>query len=146
MVGAGYGGYLVLASLASHGERIHAAVEMDGLIDLVACLGDEHGGDRSEYGDERVEATRTWLASISPRAWVGRLETPLLVVEGAQGPSSMEQSLQADLPALRKRGVEVWYMRIDDGGSALRRNESRDYLEAVVASFWRTRLTARQPR
>ena len=60
--GGSYGGYMTLATVAFHGARVRAAVDVVGISNLVSFLQttQDYRRDlrRAEYGDERDPAVR----------------------------------------------------------------------------------------
>lgn len=138
--GASYGGYMVLSSLAHFGQRIRAGVDVNGISDFVTFLRNtseyRRNHRRAEYGDERRRRTRRFLASISPLNMSDRIQSPLLIVQGANDPRVPAAQSEAMLKSLRKAGGEAWYVLAKDEGHSIRRLGNRILLYQTIARFW----------
>lgn len=137
--GGSYGGYMALASMVFHPERVRAGVDVVGISSLPTFLAStqEYRRDlrRAEYGDERVPEIRAVQERISPLNHADRISAPLFVVQGKNDPrvprSEAEQIVRA---ALGKRN-EVWYLLAEDEGHGFQKKENRDTMTAAVALF-----------
>jgi dipeptidyl aminopeptidase/acylaminoacyl peptidase len=139
--GASYGGYMALATAVHYGERIRAAVCRAGISHFVSYLENTQGYRRDlrrvEYGDERIPETRDFLERISPLNNVDRIQTPLLIVQGANDPVVPESESSRMVAALHERGQTVWYMNALNEGHNYERKENRDAFEQVTFLFLR---------
>lgn len=145
VLGAGYGGYLALASLADYNDRLRGAIDVCGITDFVRFL--EHTApwrrdrERAEYGDGHDLQTHDLLGRISPIAKAKWIRRPLLVVQGLDDPR-VPATQSTDLVAsLRARGDDVWYLAARDEGHGFRKKSNRDTYYEVAAMFLR-RLAA----
>jgi dipeptidyl aminopeptidase/acylaminoacyl peptidase len=139
VMGAGYGGYVALASLADYNDRLRGGIDIGGITDFVALLenssADRRELLRAEYGDERDPEVRQFLRRISPLGKSQWIRRPLLVVQGlndARVPAAESAQLVA---SLRARGDDVWYLAAKDEGDGFRRKANRDAYDRIVASF-----------
>lgn len=143
--GASYGGYMVLSSLAHFGPRISAGVDVNGISDFVTFLRNtseyRRNHRRAEYGDERRRKTRRFLEGISPLNMSDRIQSPLLIVQGANDPRVPAGQSEAMLKSLRHAGGEAWYVLAQDEGHSIRRLGNRILLYRTVARFWCHQLT-----
>ena len=90
VIGGSYGGYMVLASMTHYNDRLRGAVDIVGISNFVTFLEStaEYRRDlrRPEYGDERDPKMREFLQKISPLNNVGKINKPMLIVQGQNDP------------------------------------------------------------
>ncbi|MEJ2515684.1 MAG: S9 family peptidase [Gammaproteobacteria bacterium] len=144
VIGGSYGGYMVLASAVHYSDRLKAAVNRVGISSFVTFL--ENTQDyrrdlrRAEYGDERDPEMRAHLQAISPLNNVGRIEVPMLVVQGENDPRVPVTEAIQIVEALRRHGQAVWYMNALNEGHGYRKKENRDVYQQAVVLFFREHL------
>jgi dipeptidyl aminopeptidase/acylaminoacyl peptidase len=142
--GGSYGGYMVLASAVHYSDRLRAAVDIVGISNFVTFL--ENTQDyrrdlrRAEYGDERDPEMRKHLEAISPLNHVGRIELPMLIVQGQNDPRVPVTEAEQIVAALRAQGQPVWYMNALNEGHGYRKKENRDVYQQVTMMFLRQHL------
>ena len=83
---------------------------------------------------------REFLERISPLAGVGKIHTPILVVQGQNDPRVPLSESEQVVSAVRKNGVPVWYVVGKNEGHGFARKSNQDYLQAVEVLFLRTYL------
>ncbi len=142
--GGSYGGYMVLASAVHYSDRLKAAVDIVGISNFVTFL--ENTQDyrrdlrRVEYGDERDPAMRAHLEKIAPMANVGKIDIPMLIVQGQNDPRvPVTESVQM-VKALRDRDQLVWYMNAMNEGHGYRKKENRDVYQQATVLFLQRNL------
>ncbi|HET9597488.1 MAG TPA: S9 family peptidase [Anaeromyxobacteraceae bacterium] len=144
--GGSYGGYMVLASVAFHGERLRAAVDVVGISSLPTFLRStaEYRRDlrRAEYGDERVPEVLAVQERISPLHHVDRFRVPLFVIQGKNDPRVPQSEAEQIVRAVQEKGKEVWYLLALDEGHGFQKKENRDTMTAAVALFLEKQLLA----
>jgi dipeptidyl aminopeptidase/acylaminoacyl peptidase len=137
VMGASYGGFMTLAGLTSYPDEFAAGVDIVGMADLVTFL--ERTGDyrralrEAEYG--RLDRDRDFLAEVSPLRQVERISVPLLVIHGANDPRVPISEAEQIVEALRQRGREVTYLRFEDEGHGIVREDNRVTAYTAVADF-----------
>jgi dipeptidyl aminopeptidase/acylaminoacyl peptidase len=137
--GGSFGGYMALAAAVHYSERLRAAVDVVGISNFVTFL--ENTRDyrrdlrRAEYGDERDPGMRAFLQSISPLNHAGRIDVPLLVVQGQNDPRVPVSESEQIVAALRARGRPVWYINALNEGHGYDRKENRDVYQQAVMLF-----------
>jgi dipeptidyl aminopeptidase/acylaminoacyl peptidase len=145
--GGSYGGYMVLASLVMHGDRLCCGSETVGISNFVTFLeatsGYRQDLRRVEYGDERDPEMRRFLESIAPLNHVDRIKRPLLVGQGANDPRVPLAESEQIVAALEGKGVPVWYVVGKNEGHGFAKKENADYLQAVSVEFLRRFLLGR---
>jgi len=137
--GQSYGGYMVLAALTHYGDHLVGGVERYGISDFATFLQntEDYRRDlrRAEYGDERQPDMAAFFARISPLANVARLTKPLLVMQGANDPRVPQSESDQMVAAIRKNGVEVWYVVFADEGHGFLKKHNNDLRGAVETVF-----------
>lgn len=139
VMGASYGGYMVLASLVHYSERLAAGVESVGISNFVTFLENTQSYRqdlrRAEYGDERDADMRTHLQTISPLNHVDAIRRPLLISQGANDPRVPASESEQIYRALKDAGVPVWYVLAEDEGHGFRKKANRDANAAIMTLF-----------
>lgn len=139
VLGAGYGGYLALASLAEYNDRLRGGIDICGVADFVRLLEQTAAYRRdlmrAEYGDERDPQTREFLRHISPVSRLKWIRRPLLVVQGLRDPRVPADESTELVAGLRARGDDVWYLAARDEGHGFRKKSNRDAYYEVAAMF-----------
>lgn len=142
--GGSYGGYMVLASLIHYGDRLKAGVDSVGISNFVTFLNNtkDYRRDlrRVEYGDERDPKMRAFLEKISPTTRAKEIRSPLLVVQGLNDPRVPASEAEQIAAAVSAQGTPLWFLMAKDEGHGFSKKPNRDYLEYVVAQFWKTHL------
>jgi acetyl esterase/lipase len=139
VMGASYGGYMVLASLVAFGERLRGGIDVVGISNFVSFLTHTSAYRRdlrrAEYGDERDPHMRAFLERISPLTNASRIKRPLLVVEGQNDPRVPASESEQLVWRVRAAGGEVWYLTAKDEGHGFRKKANRDAYLETAASF-----------
>src|SRR5436853_7932117 len=116
VMGASYGGFMVLAAVTNYPDLWAAGVEIVGIANFVTFL--ENTGPwrrkmrEAEYGS--LEHDREFLEQISPIRHVERIKAPMFVVHGANDPRVPAGEAEQIVAALRARNVPVDYLRFPD--------------------------------
>lgn len=126
-MGGSYGGYLTLMTLAVNPELWRCGVEIVGIFNLVTFIRNTSPYRRryriAEYGDpERHEEV---MLSLSPASHADKIQAPLLVIHGARDPRVPVSEAEQLVEKLRKRGVKVEYMMLEDEGHGIAKLENR---------------------
>ncbi len=137
--GGSYGGYMVLASLIHHADRIRCGIDYVGISNFVTFLENtkEYRRDlrRVEYGDERDPSMRAFLESISPTTRAAEIQVPLLVAQGANDPRVPQSEAEQIVQVVRESGQTVWYVLAEDEGHGFRKKPNRDFLHDTIFLF-----------
>ncbi|MGO9038657.1 MAG: S9 family peptidase [Steroidobacteraceae bacterium] len=140
--GAGYGGYLALASLVHFSDRLRGGVDLAGITDFISFLSTtapyRQSQRRAEYGDERDLDTRAFLRRISPLTNADRISRPLLVVHGKNDQRVPISESDQFVNNLRSRGGSVWYLQALDEGHVFGRQQDREAYYRTFAQFLTT--------
>ncbi|MDB5339263.1 MAG: ptpA 1 [Planctomycetaceae bacterium] len=144
VIGASYGGYMVLGSLVMHGERLRAGIDIVGIANFITFLENtsEYRRDlrRVEYGDERDAHMRAVFEKISPAKNADKIKSALLVAHGKNDPRVPFSEARQIAPLVRKNGQDVWTVYADNEGHGFRKKDNRDYFAAVTTMFLQQHL------
>ena len=140
--GGSYGGYMVLAALATYPKRIAAGVDVVGISNFVTFLENtkEYRRDlrRAEYGDERDPKMREFLQRISPTSNAENIQSALFVAHGKNDPRVPVAETDQIVQAVRRRGKDVWYMVAANEGHGFAKKDNRDkFIQLTVLFFQR---------
>ncbi|HKV90067.1 MAG TPA: S9 family peptidase [Thermoplasmata archaeon] len=137
LVGGSYGGFMVLAALATYPEDFGAGVDIVGISNLVTFL--ENTGvwrravREAEYG--RLDTDREFLESISPIHQAHRIVAPLLVIHGRNDPRVPASEAEQIVETLRGLGRSVELMMYEDEGHGISRRANREEAYFRAAEF-----------
>jgi dipeptidyl aminopeptidase/acylaminoacyl peptidase len=150
IIGGSYGGYMVLAAMAFEPDEFAAGVDIFGVANWVRTLenmpawwGSQRDALYRELGHPVEDRKR--LERISPVFHAGRIERPLMVLQGANDPRVLKVESDDMVAAARDNGARVEYLVFDDEGHGFRKKENqlRGY-EAILA-FLDTHLKNAEP-
>ena len=140
IMGASYGGFVVLAALAFSSETFAVGVDIFGVVDWVRMLESipswwesYRGTLYSELGDPVADRER--LERSSPLLHAGQIRRPLLVLQGARDPRVLKTESDALVSALREHGVPVEYVVFDDEGHGFRKRANRIAAAEAILGF-----------
>lgn len=144
VIGASYGGYMVLSSLVHYSDRLRAGVDIVGIASFETFLKNtspyRQDLRRAEYGDERDPRMLAVFRRIDPLNNADRIRTALLVAHGRNDPRVPFSEAEQIAPKVRNNGQTVWTVYADDEGHGFQKQANRDYLTAVIAMFLEQRL------
>jgi dipeptidyl aminopeptidase/acylaminoacyl peptidase len=144
VMGASYGGYMVLASLVHHGDRLAGGIELAGsssFLSLLESVPDElRDIRRREVGDERDPAMRAFLHHASPLTHADRIRDPMFVAQGLNDRRVPPRESDQIVRAVRRNHVPVWYLTAADEGHGFARNQNRDLYLALTVLFLETHV------
>lgn len=140
VMGASYGGFLVLAALAWHPEAFAAGVDLFGpadwgrtLASLPAWLGAQRLALYAKTGDPEEDAAR--MRGVSPLFAAGRIRRPLLVLQGANDARVPRRESDEVVAAARAGGAPVEYLVFEGEGHGFARREHLVRGYAAVVAF-----------
>ncbi|MCU0784973.1 MAG: S9 family peptidase [Verrucomicrobia bacterium] len=144
VIGGSYGGYMVLACMIHHGDRLRCGVDVVGISSFLTFLKNTQDYRRDlrrvEYGDERDPAMAEFLGRISPIARVGEIRKPLFVVQGFNDPRVPVTESEQMVTAIRSHGGTVWYLMAKDEGHGFRKKRNVDFMFYSTVQFLREHL------
>lgn len=137
VMGGSYGGYLTLMSIGVYPDMFSCAVEIVGIVNLVTFIRNTGPWRRKyrmvEYGDP--EKHYDIMIKLSPISYVDNIRTPLMVIHGANDPRVPVSEAEQLIKALRDRGVEVRYIRLEDEGHGISKVSNRVKVYSEVIKF-----------
>ncbi len=144
VMGGSYGGYMTLASLVHHSDRLKCGVDVVGISNFVTFLTNTQDYRRDlrrvEYGDERDPKMREHLERISPLNNVARMRVPLFVVQGKNDPRVPLTEAEQMVAALRKQGGTCWYVMARDEGHGFAKKRNADFQFVSTILFLKEHL------
>ncbi|HUG02950.1 MAG TPA: alpha/beta fold hydrolase [Steroidobacteraceae bacterium] len=139
LIGGSYGGYMVLSSMTHYNDRLRGAIDIVGISNFVTFLEStaEYRRDlrRPEYGDERDPKMREFLQKISPLNNTGKINKPMLIVQGQNDPRVPVTESEQMVAKIRANGGEVWYLVGLNEGHGFAKRDNVDYYQWAVALF-----------
>ncbi len=136
-MGQSYGGFMVLACLATDPDVWAAGADLYGIADFVTFLENTHPHRRhlreAEYGS--LSRDRAVLERISPLRHVDLMRAPLIAVHGEKDPRVPIGETEQIVAALRSRGVRCEFVRLADEGHGIVRLENRRRVYAAIRDF-----------
>lgn len=142
--GGSYGGYMVLASLVMHGERIKAGIDNVGIANFTTFLQNTAAYRvdlrRAEYGDERDPKMREVFERISPANHADKIKSALLVAHGRNDPRVPFSEAEQIAAKVRAQSRTVWTVFADNEGHGFGKKDNADYLRTVEAYFLKQSL------
>jgi dipeptidyl aminopeptidase/acylaminoacyl peptidase len=137
--GGSYGGYMVLASMVSYSDRLSCGVDASGISNFVTFLQNtgEYRQDvrREEYGDERDPKMREFLIRISPLTNADKIKKPLFILQGLHDPRVPVSEAEQIVKAVRKNGIDVWYLLAEDEGHGFGKKSNRNFYQQAMVLF-----------
>ena len=131
VMGGSYGGYMSLACLTNHGDRLRCGIDIVGISNFITFLKNTQDYRRDlrrvEYGDERDEAMHAFLGKISPTANAAKINKPLFVVQGQNDPRVPVSEAAQMVAAVRQNGTPVWYLLARDEGHGFAKKPNADF-------------------
>ena len=121
IIGASYGGYMVLAALAFQPDEFKVGVDIFGVSNWIRTLESmpawweaQRIALYAEMGDPVKD--RKMLEEVSPLLHANLIRTPLIVLQGANDPRVIRAESDEIVAAVKKSGVTAEYIVFDDEG------------------------------
>jgi dienelactone hydrolase len=150
IMGGSYGGYATLAGVAFTPDVYAAAVSIVGpsnLITLLETIPPYWEAGRTIFyqrmGNPTTPEGKAQLERQSPLNAVGRIHTPLLVVQGANDPRVKKAESDQIVVALRDREFPVEYLVAPDEGHGFQRPVNNMAMFAAAEKFLARYLNGR---
>jgi dipeptidyl aminopeptidase/acylaminoacyl peptidase len=137
VMGGSYGGFMVLAALATYPDLWQAGVDIVGIANFVTFL-EQTGSYRRalrevEYGS--LAEDRDFLERISPLTHVEKIVAPLLVIHGANDPRVPVGEARQIVDRLAALDRPVESLIFDDEGHGIAKLANRQTAYETVAAF-----------
>lgn len=147
IAGASYGGYMTLAALAFHPDEFKAGVDIFGVSNWVRTLESIPPYWESfrealyqEIGNPGTQ--RDFLIETSPLFHAGKINKPLIVLQGRNDPRVILPESDEIVAAVRKNGVPVEYVVFDDEGHGFSKKKNQITGYGAILAFLDTHLKA----
>lgn len=139
IMGGSYGGYLTMAAMTRLPEVFKCGVAFVGVSNWITALEGASpalkAGDRLEYGDIDNPEDREFFKTISPIKYIDQVQSPVMVIHGANDPRDPVAESDRFVEGIRKNGGEVEYLRFPDEGHGIRKMNNRITAYVRVAEF-----------
>lgn len=138
IIGASFGGFMVLAALTFAPDEFAVGVDICGpsnFLSLAQSL-PAYWNIKSFYdklGD--LDSAREELKSISPVFFADRITRPLMILQGARDPRCPRQQSDEMVEAIRAAGGEVEYLLFDDEAHGFRKRKNTVYAFESILKF-----------
>lgn len=137
IMGGSYGGFVVLAALATYPDVWAAGVDLYGVANFVTLLQNTHPFRRkhraAEYGS--LEQHRELLERLSPTTHLHRVTAPLFVAHGENDIRVPISETEQVVTVLRRRGIPVDFVRLANEGHGIVRLENKLKVYPAIAAF-----------
>lgn len=139
LYGSSYGGYMVLAGLITHGDRLRCGIDVAGISDFPGFLQGtpayRRDLRRAEYGDDRDPGTAAFLQEISPLTNVKKISRPLLVAHGVNDSRVPVDQSERLIEEIRGGNGTVWAVILSDEGHGFGKRDSVDFVFLALVQF-----------
>lgn len=145
IMGASYGGYMVLAALTFQPTEFAVGVNLFGISNWVRTLESippwwEAFREALYKEMGNPETDKDYLYSISPLFHYENIVNPLMVLQGANDPRVLKVESDEIVEAVKAKGVPVEYVLFEDEGHGFRKKENRIAGNKAILEFLDTYL------
>lgn len=140
VIGASYGGYLVLAAMAFTPNEFACGVDLFGISNWLRMMESfppywKPNMDLyyQKIGDPRTE--QTTLRAISPLFHANNITRPLMIVQGANDPRVLRAEADDMVAAIKARNGNVDYLVFEDEGHGIARKANRIIAYSSILKF-----------
>jgi len=144
IIGGSYGGYMVLAAQTLRPGAFEVGIDIFGISNWYRTVQSipswweaQRASLSMEMGDFDDE---DYFRSISPLFHAENIESPLLVIQGANDPRVLKIESDEIVAAARANGVEVEYIVFDDEGHGFTKKENESVAYRSIVEFLDTHL------
>jgi dipeptidyl aminopeptidase/acylaminoacyl peptidase len=131
VMGGSYGGYMALVAEAFAPDEFGANVDLFGISDFKSLMesfppywSSEAEAIYRKFGDPKDPKDAQYQHDRSPIFFVDRMTKPLFVAQGDHDPRVRKDQSDRIVEALRKKGVPVEYLVLENEGHGFSRTES----------------------
>ena len=118
IMGASYGGYMVMAGITKHPDMFAVAANLFGVVNFITFFENTEpmiaAISKVEYGDPDTEDEM--LKNLSPIHKVDVIKTPTIVLHGANDTNVPVVEAEQVVDNLKERGIPVEYVLFPDEG------------------------------
>lgn len=135
--GGSYGGFMSLAAMTMQPDLWAAGVDLFGIANFHSFLKNTGAWRQqnriAEYGDPVQDSA--FLVGISPLTHVEKIAKPLFVFQGKNDPRVPHTESEQIVEAVRKKGVPVEYVLLDDEGHGISKRNNRVKVYTDIINF-----------
>jgi dipeptidyl aminopeptidase/acylaminoacyl peptidase len=142
IMGGSYGGYATLVGLTLTPDLFACGVDIVGPSSLVTLLNSipPYWAPMitiftTRVGDHRTDEGRKFLESRSPLTYVGRIQKPLLIGQGANDPRVKQSESDQIVEAMQTKKIPVTYVLFPDEGHGFAKPENNMAFNAIAEAF-----------
>ena len=144
IIGGSYGGFMVLSAITEYPDLWAASVDIVGIANFETFLENTARWRRhlreAEYGS--LEKDRKLFKRISPIHQVDKIQSPLLVIHGANDPRVPVSEAEQIEDQLKKLGRHVEFLRFEDEGHGIAKIPNRVKAYTAIGDFLERTLLA----
>lgn len=146
IMGGSYGGYMVMAGVTQYPQMFAAGANLFGVVNFETFFAQSEPWMAAistvEYGNPATEADM--LRRLSPIHNIARVQTPLLVMHGANDTNVPVVEAEQVVEGLRARNVPVEYILFPDEGHGWRKTNNRIRSDVALVDFFERHLVRRE--
>jgi dipeptidyl aminopeptidase/acylaminoacyl peptidase len=144
IMGASYGGYLVLAGLTEFPDLFAAGVDICGIVNFETFMAHTEPWmakiSRIKYGNPDTDLEM--LRRLSPIHKIQRLIAPTIIVHGANDTNVPVSEAEQVVESLKSRGVPFEYIFLSDEGHGLSKTANRVRATIAIVGWFEKYLKA----
>lgn len=137
LLGGSYGGYMALLLAGRHPQYFKACADICGPSNLFTLVESVSGHWKSKMkqwlGDP--EENREKFIEDSPITYLESMKGPMLVIQGANDPRVVKAESDQIVASLRKRGVDVEYIVLEDEGHGFSKKANEIQVYRSILQF-----------
>jgi pimeloyl-ACP methyl ester carboxylesterase len=144
VVGRSYGGYMTLMLAGRHSDLWQGAVDMFGPYDLITFSERIPASWKPYYklviGDPEDAEDRKLLVERSPNTFLGDMECPMLVIQGANDPRVVAAESADLVNELKADGKDIELLLFEDEGHDVLKYKNRVACYNAIVDFFAEKL------
>lgn len=144
VVGRSYGGYMTLMLAGRHSELWKGAVDMFGPYDLITFSERIPASWKPYYklviGDPDDAEDRKLLVERSPKTYLGDMECPMLVIQGANDPRVVAAESRDLVDELKADGKDIDLLLFEDEGHDVLKYKNRVTCYNAIVDFFEEKM------
>lgn len=145
IMGASYGGYLVLAGLTEFPELFAAGADISGIVNFETFLAHTEPWmamiSRIKYGNPETDLEM--LRRLSPIHKIDHLIAPTIIFHGANDTNVPPSEAEQVVESLKRRGVPFEYIIFPDEGHGLSKTSNRVRATTAIVRWFDKHLKAK---
>lgn len=145
IMGASYGGYLVLAGLTEFPDLFAAGADISGIVNFETFMAHTEPWmakiSRIKYGNPDTDLEM--LRSLSPIHKIERLIAPTIIIHGANDTNVPVSEAEQVVESLKRRGVSFEYIIFSDEGHGLSKTANRVRATIAIVGWFDKHLKAK---